>query len=379
MADECKPVGLEISTNSKRGATHKSRRYSLYLWGHRINTCRSFLTPDRSGNGFDNVANALNYDPTRPKYYGRFNIGVTTLNLADVALSSDGDMDRFWDLMEERIELCHIVQKIRAQRISETKAEVAPILWCDGAFARLDPQETLGKLVHGGYATSSIGYAGLYECVKVMTGSSHTGDGKEFAVSVMKFMNDKCNQWKVEEDIDYSIYGSPIETTTYRFSQCLKNRFGVVEGITDRDYVTNSYHVPVFEEIDPFEKLKFEGEFQPLSPGGAISYIEASNLENNLEAMLSILKFIYDNIMYAEVNTKSDYCQICGYDREIVMETDENNKHYWKCPNCGNIDADTMNIARRVCGYISTNPMNQGRMDDIANRYVHLDDHEDEG
>lgn len=340
--------------------------------------CRSFLTPDRSGNGWDNKAHALDYEPGKPKYYGRFNIGVCTINLADAALSSGGDFDAFWQLMEERTELCHKVLKTRKERMYKTKAKVAPILWCDGALARLDPEDTLENLLKGGYSTASLGYAGLYECVKYMTGYSHTQPkGYDFGIQVMQFLNDKTNQWKDEEDFDYSPYGSPIESTTYKFSKCLKKRFGEIEGITaGRDYITNSYHVPVFEEIDIFSKLKMEAEFQRLSPGGAISYGECSNMQNNIPAVLEVIKFIYDNIMYAELNTKSDYCQECGYDGEIVLDTDNSGKHFWRCPNCGNTDQEKMNVARRVCGYISTNPMNQGRLDEIANRYVHLDDHE---
>lgn len=336
--------------------------------------CRSFLTPDRSGNGYNNVAKAKNYDG-KPKYWGRYNIGVSTINLVDVALSSGGDFDKFWKLMDERTELCHEAQKIRAKRLSKTKAEVAPILWCDGALARLDPDETLEKLIHGGYCTSSLGYAGLYECVKYMTGESHTQpNGKKFGIKVMQFLNDQCSKWKADEDIDYSLYGAPIEATTYKFSKCLKKRFGVIEDITDRDFVTNSYHVFVGEEIDAFDKLAKEAEFQVLSPGGAISYIETSDMQNNIQAVLEVIKFIYDNIMYAELNCKSDYCQVCGYDGEIVIKTDDNGKHYFECPHCGNTNEDKMNIARRVCGYISTNGFNQGRLDDIANRVTHLDD-----
>ena len=338
--------------------------------------CRSFLTPDRSGNGYENVSRSLDYDPSKPKYYGRYNLGVVTINLADVALSSGGNFKKFWELLNERLELIHEVHKVRIDRLSKTKAKVAPILWCDGAFARLDPEDTLDEIIHGGTATISTGYAGLYECVKYMTGESHTSSrGHDFAVNVMRHLNDKCDEWKKQDNVDHSIYGSPIETTTYKFSKCLKKRFGVIEGITDRDYVTNSYHIPVFEEIDPFKKLKIEAEFQELSPGGMISYIESSNLENNTEAVLEIIKYIYDNTLYAEINTKSDYCQCCGYDKEILMNRDDDGKWYWYCPNCGNTDMSKMNIARRVCGYISTNPTNQGRMDDIANRYVHLDDH----
>lgn len=312
--------------------------------------CRSFLTPDRSGNGYNNVAKAKNYDG-KPKYWGRFNIGVTTINLVDVALSAQGDIDKFWKLLDERTELCHKVQRIRAERLSKTKAEVAPVLWCDGALARLDPEETLEPLIHNGYCTSSLGYAGLYECVKVMTGESHTQEnGKKFGLEVMQFLNDQCAKWKEAEDIDYSLYGSPIESTTYKFAQCLQKRFGNVEGITDRDYITNSYHIPVFEEIDAFSKLAKEAEFQKLSPGGAISYVETPNLQDNIPAVEAVMKFIYDNIMYAELNCKSDYCQVCGYDGEIVIKEDDQHKHYFECPHCGNTNEDTMNIARRVCG-----------------------------
>ena len=338
--------------------------------------CRSFLTPDRSGNGFDNIAKAKNWDG-KPKYYGRFNIGVSTINLADVALSANGDEELFWKLMNERTELCHKAQKIRAERLSRTKAEVAPILWCDGALARLNPEDTLESLIHNGYCTSSLGYAGLYECVKVMTGESHTQPkGKEFGLQVMQFLNNQCNKWKAEEDIDYSVYGSPIESTTYKFAQALQKRFGIVKGITDRGYVTNSYHVPVFEEINAFDKLAKEAEFQKLSPGGAISYVETPNLQDNIPAVEEVMKFIYDNIMYAELNCKSDYCQVCGYDGEIIIKVNDEGKHYLECPQCGNTDESKMNVARRVCGYISTNGFNEGRLDEIANRVIHLDDKE---
>lgn len=350
--------------------------------------CRSFLTPDRSGNGFSNVANAYNWDG-KPKYYGRFNIGVSTINLADAALSArkmcidngeeptQENMEKyFWPLMDERTELCHTAQRIRAERLSNTKAEVAPILWCDGALARLNPDETLDKLIHGGYCTSSLGYAGLYEAVKTITGKSHTEPGGySFGIAVMQFLNDQCAKWKATEDIDYSVYGTPIESTTYTFAKGLRKRFGVVEGITDRDYVTNSYHVPVFEKIDAFDKLAIEADFQKLSPGGAISYVETCNLQDNIPAVEEVMKFIYYHIMYAELNTKSDYCQVCGYDGEIELKYD-GEKHYYECPNCGNKDTSKMNIARRVCGYISTTVPNEGRLDEFANRYIHLDDHD---
>ena len=326
--------------------------------------CRSFLSPylDKSG---------------KPKYYGRFNVGVVTINLADAALSSGGDFNKFWLLLEERTELCHEALKKRIERLCDTRAEVAPILWCDGALARLDPKDKLDKLIHGGNATASLGFSGLYECVKYMTGYSHTAPtGRDFGLKVMHFLNNKCDEWKEQEDIAYSSYGSPIEATTYTFAKHLHERFGKIKGITDRDYITNSYHVPVFEKIDPFSKLEMESEFQELSTGGAISYTETSNLQNNIPAVLEIIKFIYDNIMYAELNTKSDYCQECGYDGEIqLLYNKDKHRHYYKCPNCGNEDTSKMNIARRVCGYISTTVPNEGRLDEIANRYVHLDDH----
>lgn len=329
--------------------------------------CRSFLTPYVAENN-------------QPKYYGRFNQGVVTLSLPDIALSSEKDFDKFWELFEERTELCHRALKIRHERLEGTLSDVAPILWQNGALGRLNKGEKIDKLLHNGYSTISLGYAGLYECVKYMTGHSHTdnGLGKEFALKIMKALNDKCNEWKKAESIDYSPYGTPIESTTYKFAKCLKKRFGIIKGITDRDYVTNSYHVPVFEEINPFEKLALEGEFQALSGGGAISYIECADLTNNIESVLEVMKFIYDNIMYAELNTKSDYCQECGYDGEIKI-IDENNELIWECPNCGNRDHDKMNVARRTCGYIGTNFFNLGRTDEISERYVHLDDHAKEG
>lgn len=286
------------------------------------------------------------------KYYGRFNIGVVTINLVDAALSSGGDEKKFWRLMEERTELCHEVQKVRIKRLENTKAEVAPILWCDGAFARLKPEDTLYSLIHGGYCTASLGFAGLYECVKYMMGVSHTSPkGREFGLKVMQFLDDKCDQWKKEDNVAHSVYGSPIESTTYTFAKALHKRFGEIPSITDRDYITNSYHAPVFEKIDPFSKLALESEFQKLSTGGAISYVETSNLQNNIPAVLEVIKFIYDNIMYAELNTKSDYCQECGYSGEVqLLYNDKIHKHYYKCPNCGNEDTSKMNIARRVCG-----------------------------
>lgn len=326
--------------------------------------CRSFLTPYVDENG-------------KPKYYSRFNQGVVTINLPDVALSSEGDIDKFWGIFDERLELCHKALQFRHERLTGTVSDVAPILWQHGALARLKKGETIDKLLHNGYSTISLGYAGLYECVKYMTGHSHTdGDiGEKFGLEVMQYMNDKCNEWKAEESIDYSLYGSPIESTTYKFAKCLKKRFGEVEGITDRDYITNSYHVPVFEEIDPFEKLALEAKFQKLSPGGAISYVECADLTQNTSIVLEVMQFIYDNIMYAELNTKSDYCQVCGYDGEIKI-IDEDGKLIWECPNCGNRDQNKMNVARRTCGYIGSHFWNAGRTEEIKERYVHVDDHE---
>ena len=330
--------------------------------------CRSFLTPWRVEG---NPSKAKNYKDGIGKYYGRFNQGVVTINLPDIALSSKKDLNKFWELYEERLELCHKALRARHERLLHTKSDVAPILWQNGALARLEKGESIEPLLKNGYSTISLGYAGLYECVKYMTGHSHTddGEGKEFAIQVMQKLNDKCTEWKEAEDIDYSVYGTPIESTTYKFAKKLQERFGIIEGITDRDYITNSYHVPVFEEIDAFTKLKLESEFQRLSPGGAISYIETPNLQNNTEAVMEVIKFIYDNIMYAELNTKSDYCQECGYDGEILI--DENLE--WYCPNCGNRNHDTMNVARRTCGYIGANFWNKGRTQEIKERVLHLD------
>lgn len=320
--------------------------------------CRSFLTPyvDKEG---------------KPKYYGRFNQGVVTINLVDVALSADKDEELFWKIFDERLELCHRALQIRHKRLSKATSDVAPILWQHGALARLGKGESIHELLHGGYSTISLGYAGLYECVKFMTGHSHTdnGKGKEFALEVMQKLNDKCKEWKEAENMDYSVYGTPIESTTYKFAKCLRERFGIIKGITDRKYITNSYHVPVFEEIDAFTKLSLESEFQKLSPGGAISYIETPNLQNNIPAVIEVIKFIYDNIMYAELNTKSDYCQKCGYDGEILINDDLE----WYCPNCGNKDHDTLNVARRTCGYIGTKFWNKGRTQEIKERVLHLD------
>lgn len=334
--------------------------------------CRSFLTPDRSGNGFNNVANALNYDPTKPKYYGRFNQGVVTINLPDVALSSHQDMDKFWKIFDERLELCHRALLCRHERLMGTLSDAAPILWQYGALARLKKGETIDKLLVGGYSTISLGYAGLYECVKYMTGHSHTEkEGTPFATAVMQHMNDKCAEWKAESDIDFSLYGTPLESTTYKFAKCLQRRFGIIPGVTDKGYITNSYHVHVSEEIDAFDKLKFEGMFQQLSPGGAISYVEVPNMQDNLKAVIRVMQYIYDNIMYAELNTKSDYCQVCGYDGEIKIVEDDG-KLVWECPNCGNRDQEKMNVARRTCGYIGTQFWNQGRTEEIRDRVLHL-------
>lgn len=333
--------------------------------------CRSFLTPYLDDNG-------------KPKYYGRFNQGVVTINLPDIALSSNGDFDKFWEIFEERTELCHSALQHRHERLTGTLSDAAPILWQHGALARLNKGEKIDELLHGGYSTISLGYAGLYECVKYMTGKSHSdeGVGKEFGLRIMQALNDKCNQWKEAEKIDYSPYGTPMESGTYKFAKSLKRRFGddvfvKLDG-EDRNYITNSYHIPVFEQINPFEKLAIESKFQKLSGGGAISYIETANMTNNTSAVMEVLKFIYDNIMYAELNTKSDYCQVCGYDGEIKI-VDENGELIWECPQCHNRDKSKMNVARRTCGYIGTNYWNQGRTDEIAHRFVHLDDHIEEG
>ena len=335
--------------------------------------CRSFLTPDRSGNGWDNVAQAKNYEPGKPKFYGRFNQGVVTINLVDVALSSGRDVDKFWQIFEERLELCHQALQCRHERLKGTLSDAAPILWQYGALARLPKGEPIDKLLYGGYSTISLGYAGLYECVKYMTGKSHTDEeAKPFALSVMQKMNDKCAQWKAAEDIDYSLYGTPLESTTYKFAKCLQKRFGMIPGITDKSYITNSYHVHVSEQIDAFTKLRFEAEFQQLSPGGAISYVEVPNMQQNIDAVLEVMQFIYDNIMYAELNTKSDYCQECGYDGEISIQEDADGKLIWVCPQCGNTDQSKMNVARRACGYIGTQYWNQGRTQEIKDRVLHL-------
>ena len=322
--------------------------------------CRSFLTP------------YVDPETGKPKYYGRFNQGVVTINLVDVALSSGGNFDKFWKIFDERLALCHRALQARHKRLLGTPSDAAPILWQYGALARLKKGEKIDKLLFGGYSTISLGYAGLYECVKYMTGKSHTDAGaKPFALSVMQHMNDKCNEWKKAENMDYSLYGTPLESTTYKFAKCLQKRFGIVPGITDKNYITNSYHVHVSEHIDAFTKLKFESEFQKLSPGGAISYVEVPNMQDNLEAVMSVLQFIYDNIMYAELNTKSDYCQCCGYDGEIKIVEDDG-KLVWECPKCGNRDQNKLNVARRTCGYIGTQFWNQGRTQEIRDRVLHL-------
>ena len=347
--------------------------------------CRSFLTPDISGNVFGNVMNLAEGETTKPKYYGRFNQGVVTINLVDVALSAKKDWenseecediqdlyDRFWNIFDERLEMCHWALQIRHQRLEGTVSDVSPIHWQYGGLARLKKGETIDKLLHGNYSTISLGYAGLYECVKAITGKSHTDEvAMPFALKIMQYMNDKCSEWRAKENVSYSLYGTPIEYTTYKFAQCLQKRFGIIPEITDHDYITNSYHVNVREQIDPFTKLHFESQFQVLSPGGAISYIETGNLDNNIEAVLEVLKYIYNNILYAELNSKSDYCQCCGYDGEIKIVND-GVKLVWECPNCGNRDQHKMNVARRTCGYIGSQYWNQGRTQEIQDRFVHL-------
>ena len=335
--------------------------------------CRSFLTPDRfTDAGIGNIANAKNYQPGKHKYYGRFNQGVVTINLPDVALSSGGNLDKFWKIFEDRLELCHRALQCRHERLKGTTSDAAPILWQYGALARLKKGETIDKLLYNGYSTISLGYAGRYECVKYITGKSHTDpSATPFALSIMQKMNDKCAEWKKAENIDYSLYGTPLESTTYKFAKCLQRRFGIIEGITDKGYITNSYHVHVTEEINAFDKLKFEAQFQHLSPGGAISYVEVPDMQNNIPAVLEVMKFIYNNIIYAELNTKSDYCQVCGWDGEIQI-VEDNGKLIWKCPKCGNTDQDKMNVARRTCGYIGTQFWNQGRTQEIRDRVLHL-------
>lgn len=337
--------------------------------------CRSFLTPDRfTESGIGNISNAGNYEEGKHRYYGRFNQGVVTINLVDIALSSERDIKKFWKIYDERLELCHRALRIRHERLLGTPSDVAPILWQYGAIARLEKGEPIDKLLYNGYSTISLGYAGLYECVKYMTGKSHTDEtgGKEFGLAVMQHLNDACEMWKSAENIDYSVYGTPIESTTYKFAKCLQKRFGVIEDVTDHNYITNSYHVNVREGIDAFTKLGFEADFQKLSPGGAISYIEVPDMQSNIKAVISVIQYIYDHIMYAEINTKSDYCQCCGYDGEIEISTDEDSKLVWRCPNCGNTDQSKLNVARRTCGYIGTQFWNQGRTQEIKDRVLHL-------
>ena len=335
--------------------------------------CRSFLTPDRfTDAGVGNIANALNYEPGKHKYYGRFNQGVVTINLPDVALSSGGNVEKFWQIFEDRLELCHRALQYRHNRLKGTLSDAAPILWQYGACARLKKGEPIDRLLYDGYSTISLGYAGLYECVKFMTGRSHTDPtATPFALQIMQKMNDKCKQWKEAENIDYSLYGTPLESTTYKFAKCLQKRFGIIPGVTDKGYITNSYHVHVTEKIDAFTTLGFEAQFQHLSPGGAISYVEVPDMQNNIEAVLQVMRFIYDNIIYAELNTKSDYCQKCGWDGEITIK-EQDGKLVWTCPQCGNQDQDTMNVARRTCGYIGTQFWNQGRTQEIKDRVLHL-------
>jgi ribonucleoside-triphosphate reductase len=335
--------------------------------------CRSFLTPDRSEGGYGNVSNALNYVPGKPKYYGRFNQGVVTINLVDVALSAHGDIDRFWSIFDERCELCHKALQCRHERLKGTTSDAAPILWQYGALARLNKGEKIDKLLYGGYSTISLGYAGLWECVYAITGKKLIEpEGEKFGLEIMTKLNEYTAKWKAAENIDYSIYGTPIESTTYRFSKCLQQRFGIIKGVTDRNYITNSYHIHVTEPIDAFQKLSTEAKFQQLSPGGAISYVEVPNMQDNLQAVLSIMQFIYENIMYAELNTKSDYCQECGFDGEIEIVKDESGKLIWKCPKCGNADESKLNVARRTCGYIGSQFWNQGRTQEIKERVLHV-------
>ena len=336
--------------------------------------CRSFLTPDRfTDAGVGNIANAGNYEPGKHKYYGRFNQGVVTINLPDIALSSGRDMDKFWKIFDERLDLCYRALLCRHERLKGTLSDAAPILWQYGALARLPKGEPIDKLLFGGYSTISLGYAGLYECVKYMTGRSHTDpEATPFALQVMDRMNAACKGWKEKHNIDFSLYGTPLESTTYKFAKCLQNRFGMIPGITDKNYITNSYHVHVSEEIDAFTKLSFEAQFQHLSPGGAISYVEVPNMQQNIDAVLVLMQYIYDNIIYAELNTKSDYCQCCGYDGEIEIREDADGKLVWVCPNCGNTDQNKMNVARRTCGYIGTQYWNQGRTQEIKDRVLHL-------
>lgn len=369
MADECKPVGLEISTSPKRGTARKSRRYSLYLWGHRINTCRSFLTPYVDAEG-------------KPKYYGRFNCGVSSINLPDIAFAANGDIDEFFKILDERLEICHQGLKTRVDRLSNTTASVAPIQWMDGALARKQPDETLYDIVHGGYSTTSLGYVGMYECVMVLIGKSHTTpEGMELAKSILQRLNDKCAEWKEAEDVGYSVYGSPAESLAYKFATKTHERypeqFEALFG--NKLYFENSFHISSAEEIDPFTKITIESEFQKLSPGGSLSYIESCDLTNNEEALYPIIEHIYNNIMYCEINIKTSYCQVCGQTQTIDIHQDEDGKGYWKCSYCGNEDTDKMNVAARTCGYVGTNWWNTGKTQEISRRYRALDDHPDDG
>lgn len=334
--------------------------------------CRSFLTPDRSSGGYDNIAKALNYVPNKPKFYGRFNQGVVTINLVDVACSAKNEKD-FWDILDKRLELCHMALQERHKRLKGTLSDVSPIHWQYGALARLEKGETIDKLLYNGYSTISLGYAGLWECVyKLINKKLTEPEGKELGLKIMQVLNDACVKWKAEENIDYSIYGTPIESTTYKFAKCLQKKFGIIPGVTDKDYITNSYHIHVTEPVDAFTKLALEADFQELSPGGAISYVEVPNLQNNIPAVLEVIKFIYDHIMYAELNTKSDYCHICGFDGEIKIIKTKEGKLDWKCPQCGNMNHDKMNVTRRTCGYLGSNYWNQGRTEEIAERVLHL-------
>jgi ribonucleoside-triphosphate reductase len=342
--------------------------------------CRSFLTPDRSGNGYNNIANALDYKEDIPKYYGRFNQGVVTLNLVDVACSvPEKDYEGFWNLLDERAELCHRALQEKHKRLEGTTSDVSPIHFQYGALARLEKGEKIDKLLHSGYSTISLGYAGLWECVYKLIGKKLIEpEGHDLGIKIMQKLNDYCAKWKAEEDIDYSLYGSPIESTTYKFASCLQKRWGIIPGVTDKDYITNSYHIKVTEPVDAFTKIAFESEFQALSPGGAISYVEVPNLTNNIEAVLEVIKFIYDHLLYGELNTKCDYCQVCGYDGEITIIKKDNGDLIWKCPNCGNEDFDKMNIVRRTCGYLGSNDFVLGRKEEIKERVLHLDNREEE-
>lgn len=334
--------------------------------------CRSFLTPDQTGNGFNNIARAKNYDG-KPKYYGRFNQGVVTLNLVDAACSAK-DLDDFWNILNERLEICHLALQCRHKRLEGTVSDISPIHWQYGALARLEKGEKIDPLLHGNYSTLSLGYAGLWECVYKLIGKKLTEpEGEELGLQIMQRLNDACNTWRATEDIGYSVYGTPLENSTYRFAKCLKKRFGVIEGVTDKNYITNSYHIKVTEPIDAFNKLRIESKFQKLSPGGAISYVEVPNMAKNIDAVLEVIKYIYDHIMYAELNTKLDYCQKCGFSGEIqIIEDEESGKLVWECPNCGNRDQDTMNVIRRTCGYLGSNYWSQGRTQEIKERVLHL-------